>query len=297
MNLTRIRYFVEVARWGSFSKAAGSLYVSQPNLSRQVSQLEQELGFALFQRSGRNIRLTRAGEYLYQQFRSLPEQVEQAVAQAEAISRQERGSLSIGVLEGQDISALLSQRVAELQERYPGVEVELERNSFRNLRQGLDRGTYDVIFTLAFEVEGRPDWEHLTVFQQPGAIFISRAHPLAARERLSMEDLRGEPFVAISRGESPGGYELLLRQCAAFGFEPNIVRETRSMESLLLCVEMGLGVAILDRNTRLERSEAIRIYTMPDSPAAGLMAVWDRSSRNPMIRRLVEHIPGGPGKV
>ena len=291
MNLTRIRYFVETARLENVSRAAQALYVTQPNLSRQLGLMEQELGFELFRRAGKGIRLTPAGAYLYEQLKDVPDRVDQAVAQAEAISRRERGSLSIGVLEGQDVSQFLSRQLARLRERYPGMSVELERNSFRNLRQGLDRGSYDMIFTLAFELEGRDDWEWATVFQQPGAIFISRANPLAARESITMEDLREEPFVAISREESPGGYRLLLRQCAASGFEPNIVRETGSMESLLLCVEMGLGVAMLDRCTRLERSDAIRIYTMPDSPAAGLMAVWDRSNRNPMIRRLVEAFP------
>ena len=73
MNLMRIKYFVEVAKWGSFSKAAQTLYVSQPNLSRQIALMEQEVGFELFQRSGKRIQLTRAGEYLYSQLREVPE--------------------------------------------------------------------------------------------------------------------------------------------------------------------------------------------------------------------------------
>ena len=287
MNLTRIQYFIEVAKLENFSKAAQALYVSQPNLSKQVGLMEQELGFDLFRRVGKNVQLTRAGQYLYEQLKDLPEYTARAIAHAEALSRGEEGKLSIGVLEGQDVNFSLSGGIAQMQERCPGVAIEMERNSFRNLRLGLDRGTYDVLFTLEFELRGKEEWDSLVLFRQPGAIAISRSHPLAGKEKLTIDDFREEPFVAISREDSPGGYDLLLEQCARSGFTPHIVRETSTLESLLLCVEMGVGVALLDRNTRLERNDAVRLITVPDSAAAGLAAVWRKDSQNPMIQRLI----------
>lgn len=298
MNLTRIQYFVEVAKLENFSKAAQTLYVSQPNLSKQIALMEQELGFALFRRSGKNIQLTYAGQYLYEQFKDLPGFISRTIDHAEALSRGDEGSLSIGVLEGQDVNFFLADRIACLRERCPGIRIQMERNSFRNLRQGLDRGAYDVLLTMEFETEGREDWDSRVLFSQPGALAISRTHPLAARDDLTVDDLRNEPFVAISREDSPGGYDLLLKQCGQSGFTPNIVREMSTLESLLLGVEMGVGVAILDRNTRLERNDAVRLITIPNSRAAGLAAVWRRDNRNPGVRRLVEvlseHQAGGP---
>ena len=294
MNLTRIQYFVEVAKLENFSKAAQTLYVSQPNLSKQIALMEQELGFALFRRSGKNIQLTYAGQYLYEQFKDLPGFISRTIDHAEALSRGDEGSLSIGVLEGQDVNFFLADRIACLRERCPGIRIQMERNSFRNLRQGLDRGTYDMLLTLEFEVEDRDDWESHVLFSQPGALAINRAHPLAARDDLSIDDLRNEPFVAISREDSPGGYDLLITQCGKYGFTPNIVRETSTTESLFLCVEMGVGVAILDRNTRLERNDAVRLITLPDSRAAGFVAVWRKDSRNPIVQRLVEVLKEQP---
>lgn len=300
MNLTRIQYFVEAARRENFSQAAQALYISQPNLSKQIGLLEQELGFELFRRTGKNVQLTQAGRYLYEQLQDLPERTAQAIAYAQALSRGDQGRLSIGILEGQDVNFFLSSRIAALRERFPGTEVELERNNFRNLRRGLDRGSYDVLFTLEFEVDGREDWSSYLLFQQPGAIAISRSHPLAGRERLSIEDFQDEPFVVISREDSPGGYQLLLDQCAQCGFTPNVVREPSTLESLLLCVEMGVGVSILDRNTRLERNDAVRLVDIPESTAAGLVAVWRKDTQNPMVKRLVEtlaeHEVGYPTK-
>ena len=134
MNLTRIQYFVEVAKLENFSKAAQALYVSQPNLSKQIALMEQELGFALFRRSGKNIQLTRAGQYLYERWKDLPADISRAIGHAEALSRGDEGSLSIGVAEGQDVNFFLASRIASLRERCPGVTIEMERNNFRNLR-------------------------------------------------------------------------------------------------------------------------------------------------------------------
>ena len=298
MNLTRIQYFVEVAKVENFSRAAQVLYVSQPNLSKQIGLMEQELGFPLFYRRGKNIQLTRAGRYLYEQFKDIPERAAKAISHAQVLSRGDMGSLSVGILEGQDVNFFLSGRMSVLHEQYPDMAVEVERNSFRNLRQGLDRGTYDVILTMEFEVEGREDWEYKLLLHQPGAIAISRSHPMANKPDLSVDDLRDMPFVAISRQDSPGGYDLLLKQCGNCGFVPNVVRETSSLESLLLCVEMGMGVAILDRNTRLERNNAVRLIPVPGSQASGLAVVWRKDNENAMVRHLVEILsqtnPGDP---
>ena len=112
MNLTRIQYFVEVARRENFSQAAKALYVSQPNLSKQIALMEQELGFDLFRRVGKSVHLTQAGQYLYEQFKDLPERTAQAIAHAHALSRGDMGNLSVGVLEGQDVNLSMSRALA-----------------------------------------------------------------------------------------------------------------------------------------------------------------------------------------
>lgn len=290
MNLTRIQYFVEVARRENFSQAAKALYVSQPNLSKQISLMEQELGFDLFRRVGKSVHLTQAGQYLYEQFKGLPEYTAQAIAHAHALSRGDVGNLSVGILEGQDVNIAMSRTIAQLHRKFPDVVVELERNSFRNLRNGLDNCRFDVIITLGFEVEGRRDWSWESLRMQRGAIAINRAHPLADKKDLSLADMKAESFVAISKDESPGGYDQLLIQCASCGFYPNIVREANTLESLLLCVETGIGVALIDRNTRLESNETVRIVTIPGSKRSDVVAVWQTDNFNPMIRHLIDEL-------
>jgi DNA-binding transcriptional LysR family regulator len=287
MNLTRIQYFVEVAKRENFSQAAQALYVSQPNLSKQISLMEQELGFDLFRRVGKTVHLTQAGRYLYEKFKDLPEYTAQAIAHAHALSRGDVGNLSVGILEGQDINTAVSHALSQLRQDFPEVEVELERNSFRNLRNGLDSCRFDAIITLSFELDGRREWASQRLLAQEGAIAINRRNPLAEKEDLRLEDLERESFVAIAKEESPGGYDQLLIQCAAAGFYPNIVREASTLESLLLCVETGMGAAIVDRNTRLENDGAVRVVPLPGSRRSDVVAVWQADNPNPMIGQLV----------
>ena len=184
MNLLKIRYFVEVARCGSFSGAAAKLYTSQPNISRQIAQMEQELDYPLFVRDKRSIHLTAAGAFLYENLKEMPDQLDELFHQAAVLSRKEASRLSIGILEGQEVRPQLLYRLELAKEKYPGLELELERNSFANLRSGLKAGHYDLIVTLDFDVEQEKEFDSKVIFDQAPAIAINRKHPLAEMERL-----------------------------------------------------------------------------------------------------------------
>lgn len=289
MNLLRIEYFVEVARCENFTEAARNLFTSQPNLSKQISLMEQELGFALFQRVGRSIHLTQAGRYLYSRFKDIPSSTAQAIAHARALSRGDVGSLTVGILEGQDLNRTLTERLDRFRQQYPDVTLELERSSFSALRRNLANCRCDLILTLSFEVdESDPSLRSRTIMPQPnGVIAINRRNPKSGLRDLSLADLAGEPFVSISPEESPRGYAQLVAQCRDAGFAPNIVRLANTLESLLLCVETDIGIAMVDHNTRLQHSENVRTIPVPGSADANLVAVWNAENSNPVVQHLV----------
>ena len=287
MNTMKIRYFVEVARCGSFSEAARRLYTAQPNLSKQIAQMEQELGFALFARSRRSVKLTEAGQFLFDRLQNLPDQLDEIFEQARSLARKGEAALSIGVLEGQDVNRVLSDRLKRGAAIYPQLQINLERNSYQNLRSGLRSGHYDLIITLSFDVEDEADFQTFSLYQKSPAIAMHKSHPLAGKQSLTLSDLRNEKFVVISSQESPGGYQRLMDSCSAEGFVPNIVREPRSLESLLLCVEMGIGIALLDQNTRLAMSPDI--ITIPqNAPPMAVVAVIIRGEQRPVILNAVK---------
>lgn len=263
MNLTKIRYFVEVARCGNFTEAARRLYTAQPNVSKQISQLEQELDFPVFIRTKRSVTLTPAGKLLYDRLKDFPQELDDTIEQARALARKGSSTLHIGILEGQEVNALLLTRLNLIQALMPNVEIDLERNSFKNLRSGLSTGHYDLIITLDFDVEQEPNFEYRRIAPQPPAIAINGNHPLAKKERLEIAQLKDEKFVVISPEQSAVGYDRFLGQCQRSGFTPNVVRTSNTLESLILLVEMGMGIALLDQNTRLSPDTNVRTVPIP----------------------------------
>ena len=249
--------------------------------------MEQELGFALFARSRRSVKLTEAGQFLFDRLQNLPDQLDEIFEQARSLARKGEAALSIGVLEGQDVNRVLSDRLKRVAAIYPQLQINLERNSYQNLRSGLRSGHYDLIITLSFDVEDEADFQTFSLYQKSPAIAMHKSHPLAGKQSLTLSDLRNEKFVVISSQESPGGYQRLMDSCSAEGFVPNIVREPRSLESLLLCVEMGIGIALLDQNTRLAMSPDI--ITIPqNAPPMAVVAVIIRGEQRPVILNAVK---------
>lgn len=291
MNLTKIKYFVEVAACGNFSEAARRLYTAQPNVSKQIAQMEQELGFSLFHRTKRSVQLTAAGRMLYEYMKDLPKELDALFEQAGNLARREESVLRIGILEGQEVNSVLLTRLNLAQELHKNLELELERNSFSNLRSGLRNGHYDMIVTLDFDVETEEQFDSVRIFSQPPAIAIHRNHPMADQPHLSMEQLSGENFVVISPQESPVGYDRFIEQCQDSGFTPNIVRQPRSLESLILCVEMGVGIGLLDQNTRLGHDSAVRTVPLPSGDMC-VVAAYVKDDFRPVVQHVLRVLKG-----
>lgn len=289
--MTKIRYFVEVARCGNFSEAARRLYTAQPNVSKQIAQLEQELDFPLFIRNKRTVKLTAAGELLYDYLKDVPDELSQVIEQAKVLARRDEAHLTIGILEGQEVNSLLLTRLNLARELNPTLEIEMERSSFSNLQSGLRSGRYDLIVTLDFDVSKNEEFRTCKVYAQPPAIAIHRDHPLAQQSQLTMEQLRDESFVVISPLESPVGYDKLISQCEKSGFTPHVVRKPRSLESLILCVEMGVGVAILDQGTRLSHDSPVRTIPIPGEDMY-VVAACLRDDYRPVLQQVLKQLEG-----
>ena len=288
MTLTNIHYFVEAARHENFSEAAKNLFVSQPSLSKQIALMEKEVGTALFFRSNRRVRLTPAGRYLYEQLKDVYRLTEHALERARTIGRDIVGDISVGVLEAQEMNRVIMQRMHAFAGKHPELDIRLERASFSNLRRGLQNGYYDLIITISFEIDTIEGAQQEIILQSRGALAVNLNNPKSSIEDLTLDMLADEDFVAISPEESPNGYALMVKQCQVHGFTPRIVRELTSLESLLLCVEAGMGIAILDRNTRLEKDSAVRMIPIPDSDFSHVSAIWLDANRNPVVRRLAK---------
>jgi LysR family transcriptional regulator, transcription activator of glutamate synthase operon len=288
MELRHLRYFEAVARLSHVTRAAAELHIAQPALSKQISQLEQELGVALFDRVGRNVRLTEAGEALLPHARTIMAQVEAARgAMAERVGlRKGRATVGTPPTVG---TQLLPQALAGFHQRYPGIELRVHEAGVQTLLDLLETGLTDVaIVTLPVEDE------HLTVvplFTEDLVVALPPGHRLAAFKSVALADLAHESWVL-----SPENYELrlsTLEACNRAGFTPKVVLDGSEMDTLLRLVAAGVGIALVPSLAVKGNNElrTLQISDMEVRRSLGLVWRGDRLA-SPAARALREFLMG-----
>jgi len=282
ITLLQIEYFFAVAKHLNFTEAAKSLYVSQPSLSKQIAILEDEIDIQLFFRTKRDVRLTAAGMVLLKEMGGVIERIETAIEKSKKPDLGENSTVTIGCLDAMDMRTFLPTIIKKFKEKYPNVNLILERHSFKVLREKLINKTLDVIFTLSFELDDSLGILSDVVHKGNGYIVIDKSNPLANRNDLTLSDIKDENFVIISRDESPKGFDSIISLCRKNGFTPKIVKQLPNIESLLLCVESGIGIALLDSNIRMHNSDNIKGFKIEDNFIEVIMA-WKKENMNTAI--------------
>ncbi|MEB4614718.1 LysR family transcriptional regulator, partial [Leucobacter sp. M11] len=230
--------FVATATEGTVTRAAEAIGVPQSTLSRRLRALEEHLGIALFLPEGRGLRLTARGQDFLSGVRGPLRALEGAVQAAAQDADAESGIVRFGfplTLGPVSVPALL----ADFHRRAPGIRLALVQAHGEALTRMLADGELDLAIVIP---EPRELPSRLLGFQ-PVRLLVSRAHPLADRERVDLAELAGERFVA-----NPGSYHLrglLERWCRAAGFEPEVAFEITEFETLRALVARGLGIALM----------------------------------------------------
>ncbi len=286
MELRHLRYFEAVARHSHVTRAAAELHIAQPALSKQISQLERELGITLFDRVGRSLRLTEAGEALLPYARAILAQVEEArAAMAERIGLK-AGRVSIGAPPTVG-SHLLPPLLAAFHQRYPGITLRLHEAGIQSLLDLLEAGLTDLA-VVALPVSD----ELLTVtplLNEPLVLIVSPMHPLAGRSEVTMAELRNERWIL-----SPASYELreaTLKACRDAGFTPQTVMEGGETETLVRFVAAGLGIALVPALAVASSHQVVSLTIRDQNLTRSLGLVW-RSDRtaSPAARALREFL-------
>lgn len=282
ITLQQIGYFNAVVKHLNFTEAAKSLYVSQPSLSKQIAMLESEMCVQLFYRTKRDVRLTTAGLVLYRELGGISDVIQKAIDKTKKAGFAQSGSITIGVLEAMETQMFLPKVIEEFIHKYSDVNVIIERYSFKKLREKLISGAIDVMFSLSFELDDSLGVISNTVYRANAYILMGKSHPLAIRDQLGVSDLKKEKFVIISRDESPRGFDAIVGLCHKHGFTPNIVKELPNIGSILSCVEVGIGVSLVDCNIRLYGKDQFKCYKIEEETIDVVMA-WRKENLNPVI--------------
>lgn len=281
MELRHLIYFEAVARHQHVSRAAAELAVAQPAVSKQIHDLERELGgVALFERVGRNVRLTDAGHALLGHVRIILAQVEAARAEIRERVGLERGRVAIGAPPTVGIQ-LLPNVLAAFNQRYPRLELVMREGGTQTMLSLLETGEVDLaVVTLPIaesrRPEGRGGLRVVTLFTEELVVVVPPAHPLASRGTVAFAELAGEPFLLY-----PPGYfmrDKTLEACQQAGFTPRIVLDGGEMDMVLRLAETGLGIALMP-SLALEGGRELVALRVSDQQLQRTMALVSREDR------------------
>lgn len=251
MNLEQLRSFVEVARFGNFTRAAEELHLAQPSLSRQVATLEQSLGAELFHRARGGSTLTAAGESLLPLARRMLADAESVRRELAELAGLERGRVRLGATPTLCIS-LVAEVLSAFHAEHPAIELHLSEQGSRRLLDELASGELDLALITTSDAAAA---ERFTVtpllVEELVVISTAAAPPVTTRKSIELADVAGLPQIVFSPT-----YDLRSTTDAAFrsaGLTPEVVLEGAEMDAVLRFVERGLGVAIVPAMVLIDR--------------------------------------------
>jgi DNA-binding transcriptional LysR family regulator len=279
MELRRLRYFVAVAEALHFGRAAARLHISQPPLSRQIQQLEDEIGATLLQRSKRRVELTDAGAYLLVEARRLLADAERLGERVRRAASGEIGHLGLGFISAVDYS-ILPGVLSAYRKAYPGVTLELrELTSDVQLRE-LHDGRIDAGMLLAPVDDSA--LATLLLLREPLLVALPATDPLArGGGRVSLRALAVRPFILFPRTVAMALHDMIVGFCEAAGFVPRVAQEAIQLQTIVSLVSAGLGVALVPASLRdLRRSGVVYRPLRETSPLFTVLLAWRRSNRS-----------------
>jgi DNA-binding transcriptional LysR family regulator len=285
MTSFQIQCFLSVAEYLNFTEAANHLFVAQSSLSRNISNLEAELGMSLFVRTKKYVRLTPSGAVLYDEFSRLTKLGEAAIEKARNAELGETGALKLGVIETQRSENFLPGPLNSLRNNHPNIQIDIMSGTFRELREAVLHERIDIALTMDFDLADYPpeDIVYQVFFCSTPKCVIAKSHPLAKQTPIPLDALRTETMIAISPEVSKGAYHNIIHFCERHGFSPARTIYANSIQDILLKVEAGLGFSVLDENCISYSNAAVLSLPFQKTDPLYLVAIWKKANLNPVI--------------
>lgn len=288
MELRHLRYFVAVAEAENVSRAALKLHVSQPGISRQIRDLEEEIGFQLFERSAKSIKLTNAGKIFLTEARAVLQRADEAVKTSRAIATGEQGELHVGYAPS-PTSRILPPALRAFQSESPGVRVRLHDFSTDEMIRGLREGSLQIAFLVKPIAGMLRGLNFQEVLRDSIYLAVTPKHPLARRRTVTLAEVAREPLVVYSRAEYPEASEDLEKMFAEIKIKPRIAEEHDGVASLIAGVESGAGVALVAQSIGCIAGPRLKLVRVsPAPPPLVIGAAWPKEGLTPAAERFLK---------
>ncbi|MBL7780928.1 MAG: LysR family transcriptional regulator [Saprospiraceae bacterium] len=284
MELRQIKYFLGVAETLNFSRAAVNLNIVQPALSRQIQQLEQELGVVLFERNNRNVLLTPAGAYLRDEMIKLDKHFQDTLNHAISIQNGYVGTLRIGY-PGSALYSILPEVLCLLQQKLPLLDGVLSEMAEVKVLDSIVNGHIDVCFSRE-EIYDHPKVCQRKLFSEQLALVVPEQHPLTKENFESLAQCREDGFILPFLADWQMYRQLIYSMFNRDGIIPRIAYESNFGGTIMRLVEKNLGVSILPLSYRMGSSLKVRF--IPLKTETTLYLVWRTDDHSPIVRNFID---------
>ena len=291
MELRHLRYFVAIGEEQHYGRAAHRLRVAQPALSRQIQDLEEEIGFKLFDRLSRGVKISAAGKLFLEDARRILQQVDEATRRAKRVASGHSGTLRVGFVESISWHGVVPDSFRQFRERQPDVELQLKPLSSLEQIEGVRSGQLDAGFLFSIANTDN-DLSQFKVDSINLMLAVPKGHPLAKSKKLRLRDLSNASFIWFPRRESPVYYDRLMHVCFRGGLKsPHIVQEGVNEATILSLVSCGLGVAFVSSATRWRCPESVALLPVTDLKLPLPFAlIWRKDNASPLLEKFVADV-------
>ena len=296
MELRHLRYFVGVGEEQHFGRAALRLHIAQPALSRQIQDLEEEVGFKLFERLPRGVKLSGAGKLFLQDARRILQEVNEAAGRAGRVARGLSGTLRVGFTENASWRGVVPESFRRFREHRSDAELQLQPAASLEQLEAIRSGRLDGGF-VNFMPKSDPELEQLLVAIQHVELAAPKRHALTKLKKLRLRDLTDIPFVWFPRWASPAFYDRLMHECYRGGLKsPRIVQEGLNEATILSLVSTGLGVGWVLGTARWRSPDTVVILPVADLiMPLPLALAWRRDNTSPLLAHFIGEVQRLPG--
>jgi len=289
MEMRHLKYFAVLAEELNFNRAAARLHISQPPLTRQIQQMESELGAQLFVRLPRGLELTAAGTSLFDDARRILGMVDVAKERAAKAGRGEIGRLDVGIF-GSAIFNHIPRLLLQFRNLYPDVQISLHEQTKAEQIQALRERRLTIGFNR--HVSGEPDIAVETVYMEPLLVALHNEHPLAQQLAISIHELSNEPLILYPNKTRGGFADYVVSLFHDEGLQAHVVQEVKDVVTAVALVSSGFGICVTPEAASSLRLPGVvyRPVKANPSPTIDLVCLYRRDDASPILAAFLDTV-------
>jgi len=288
IELRHLKYFLAVAEELHFRKAAERLFISQPGLSRQIKQMEEDLGLKLFDRLNKKVYLTMAGEYLKKEVSLTLKNLENVFDYAKLLHQGVEGKINMSYV-GSAMQNIVPELLIKIKDKYKNIQIDLKEMDNPQQVNALLSKEIDIAFIRMEKVPN--DIKVKSVFEDTFSLVLPIDHPISASNFISLSQFKNESFIFIEPSYSPDYFEKIMEIFRMSNFSPIVSHNSVNASTIYRLVENNLGVSIVPTVLQHGYDMNVKFIELTNIPQRTILSVaWNVHNKNPMLKNILKYV-------